>query len=153
MAKYDPITGDLLPEPSAKNNGNERKSVPETPESPLSAFDMALLDGMSQQQLIALINRVCVAGWGYGDLTGRDLIAAALSTKEEAYEALKLRAFCLASNASEWREFHALATFWAEREKGKPKQSIDTTVTLSILDLVEEATRKRREKMIDVTPK
>lgn len=152
MYTPDPFKN-YTPKGNPPNKVKEKKQ-PSAPVNPLSDAVMQDLEAMTAEELRTLIKRICKAAWGYGNLTGKDLLEAAVSSKEDAYEALKLRAFVLASNASEWREFHALATFWAEREKGKPKQSIDTTVTLSILDLVEEATRKRREKqMIDITPK
>ena len=137
------------PRQNPKKAVKEEKTV-KSPQNPLTEHEMKNLADMSKEELITLISRVCVAAWGYGNLTGKDLITAALNSKEEAYEALKLRAFVLASNAAEWREFHALATFWAEREKGKPKQSIDTTVTVGIIEIVEEIAKRRQ--VIDVTP-
>jgi hypothetical protein len=107
------------------------------------------LGEMSREQLIALIEKVSKAGWGYGSLKGKDLLEMALKSKDEAYEALKLTALTLAVSAADWREFVALATFWSEREKGKPTQKLDGQV--SIVQLVMEAA-KSYEQPIDVTP-
>jgi hypothetical protein len=131
----------------------EEAQVASSP-SALSAEVLERLEGMTREGLRELLQRVSQAGWGYGKLTGKELLEMALKTKDEAYEALKLTALTLAVNAGDWREFNALATFWAEREKGKPVQSVNATVQIGVIELVEEATRKRREKqkMIDVTP-
>lgn len=102
-----------------------------------------LLD-MPRNALQTLLHRVLQAGWGYGSLTGKELLETALKTKDEAYEALKLTALTLAVNASDWREFNALATFWAEREKGKPQQSVDVTGKIGIVDIVLEAAKLRK---------
>lgn len=120
-----------------------------TPPSALSASDLSRLEGMSREELLALIQKVSKAGWGYGGLKGKDLLEMALKSKEEAYEALKLAALTLATNAGEWREFIALATFWAEREKGKPSQAVEVSGKVGIIQLVLEAQKLGEVKTIE----
>ena len=126
----------------------EKGTKPATPAP--APPDLSRLEEMGRGELRGLLEKVYQAGWGYGKLTGKELLEMALKTKDEAYEALKLTALTLAVNASEWREFTALATFWAEREKGKPVQSVNATVTIGVVEIVEEMMRSR--KVIDVTP-
>ena len=114
--------------------------------------EVAKLEAMDRVELVALVRRIYKAGWGYGKLTGKDLLEMALKTKDEAYEALKLTALTLAHNAKDWREFHALATFWSERERGKPVQSVNANVTIGVLEIVDEIDKRRKEKVIDITP-
>jgi len=127
-------------------------SVPGEPEqsdkSPL-LVDIATIDAMDAESLRKLLKLVVQAGWGYGKLTGKDLLAAAIKSKDEAYEALKLAALTLAVNASDWREFNALATFWAERTHGKPSQAIDVTGKIGIVEIVLEAAKLRKMPVIE----
>jgi hypothetical protein len=89
---------------------------------------------MTREALIELIRSVSNAGWGYKGIKGSELLVAALKTDDENYDDLMLCAIALAKNAADWREFHALATFWAERKKGKPHQSLtqqnNTTINM-----------------------
>lgn len=106
---------------------------------PISPAELTTLHEMTKEALIGLIEKVYMAGWGYGNLTGKQLLEMALKTKSEAYEALKLTALTLATNASDWREFHALASFWSDREQGKAMQAIDVTVKHDALDQMSDA--------------
>lgn len=149
-----PYTPDPFKNFTPRQNPQKAVVVAEIKTDTLTAEELGLddLENMPRKELKALLQRVIQAGWGYGKLTGKDLMQMALQTKEEAYEALKLTALTLAVNASDWREFNALATFWAEREKGKPKQSIDATVTIGVVEIVEEIAKRRKQQMIDVSP-
>ncbi len=91
-------------------------------ESPLTASELAGLDTMNAEGLRGLIRKVYSAGWGHDDLTGADLVEAALQTDDAAYDSLMLRARVLAKNAKHWKEFETLARFWVEQTKGKPLQ-------------------------------
>jgi hypothetical protein len=154
--EFDTLTGDPLPKTNkAVISANSQSPAPDNSAPPLSGVDKELIElclDMPRNELKGLLQRVARAGWGYGKLTGKELLDEACKTKDEAYEALKLAALTLAVNASDWREFNALATFWAEREKGKPKQSIEATVTVGVVEIVEEIARRRKNAIIDVTP-
>jgi len=148
---------------------NTNAPVQETQQSAtnttLSEMDKALIEqclDMPRKDLQGLLQRIIQAAWGYGSLTGKELLEMALKTKDEAYEALKLTALTLAVNAGDWREFNALATFWAEREKGKP---IGAAPTINIgqgngekkIQIVfmnaDDVKREREGKLIDMTPR
>jgi hypothetical protein len=107
----------------AKANEAERKKK-EANQSPAAPVELSAIDEMDVENLRRTLKIVVQAGWGYGKLKGAELVKHAYMSKDEAYEALKLAALTLATNATEWREFVALATFWAEREKGKPSGAI-----------------------------
>ena len=139
---FDPLTGELVP--TGKNSENIHVDV--------NPIDLTNLLDMPRHELQKLLQRVSQAGWGYGKLTGKELLETALKTKDEAYEALKLTALTLAINASDWREFNALATFWAEREKGKPSQSVDVTGKIGIVQIVLEAAKQRKSLLVDSSP-
>ena len=108
-----------------------------SPAEGLSLPDLAEFEQMDRKALYSLLQRVSMAGWGYGKLTGKELLETALKTKDEAYEALKLTALTLATNAKDWREFHTLATFWSEREKGKPITPIAVDARIGLMQIIE----------------
>lgn len=153
MTKYKTIldkeTGELK-----KVDMNQPKEDDKPAQTQLTEEQLQELEGMTQVQLINLIRLVSKAGWGYGGLTGTELIKAALMSKDEAYEALKLTALVFAYNAKDWREYHAMATFWADREKGKPQQSVDVTGKIGIIEIVMEAAKLRNleKPLLDITP-
>ena len=110
---------------------------PQPAAEPLAIDTLTQLESMPKDALRSLLERVSMAGWGYGKLTGKELLETALKTKDEAYEALKLTALTLATNAKDWREFHTLATFWSEREKGKPVTPIAVDARIGLMQIVE----------------
>lgn len=155
-AQFDPLTGDPLPQGTAQNPVKVAVVEGNAPDlSALTDEELRQIEGLekiTRPELRMLLQKVLRAGWGYGKLTGKDLLEMALKTKDEAYEALKLTALTLAVNAGDWREFNALATFWAEREKGKPIQSLNAVVTVGVVEIVEEIAKRRKLQVIDVTP-
>lgn len=117
--------------------------------APTDTAMIAQLLDMPRNALQTLLQKVLQAGWGYGSLTGKELLETALKTKDEAYEALKLTALTLAINAQDWREFNALATFWAEQQIGKPKQSIAMEVKDNRIEKMEVDKLICLAKMLD----
>lgn len=118
--------------------------IPDGNQNRESIINLAEIDDMNEGSLRKALKLVVQAGWGYGGMKGAELLKHAQMTKDEAYEALKLTALTLATNATEYREFVALATFWAEREKGKPSQSLEVTAKIGIVEIVLEAAKQRK---------
>lgn len=134
----------------AERKKKEREKSTSVPSLPL----LAELEAMDRKALFSLLEKVLAAGWGYGKLTGKQLLETALMSKDNAYEALKLTALTLAHNASDWREFHALATFWSERERGKPvgaapQINIGTSGNMEVKVILVSADKKEEVKMIE----
>lgn len=122
--------------------GNKSSNIgDDAQQSPIS---LDAIDTMDAEQLRKLIRTVAGAIWGVKAISGAELLKNALAKDDELYEALMLKGITLALNASEWREFNALATFWAERKRGKPQQSVDVTGKIGIVDIVLEAGRRRQ---------
>ena len=118
MTNIDPLTG----EPLARST---RLATDEQQPPPPSVAPVVLdnLLDMDRNALKQLLQKVLDAGWGFRGLTGRDLIEACLKSEDELYESLLLTGYVMAKNATDWREYHALATFWSERKRGKPSGS------------------------------
>jgi hypothetical protein len=167
MAKLTQIEASKLPPLTTRLDALDKQEAEQQqeqshPNPALSAPDLSRLEGMTRDELVGLIRKVSQAGWGYGKLTGKELLETALKTKDEAYEALKLTALTLAVNASDWREFNALATFWAEREKGKPAGAA-TNINIGpgngekkiqiVFMNADDVKKEREAKLIDVTPR
>ncbi len=114
-----------------------------------SPLDLAAIEGMDAESLRKLIRTVLQSGYGIKGISIAELTKNAIKQDDALYEALMLKGITLALNASEWREFNALATFWAERKKGKPQQSLDVTGKIGIVDIVLEAARQRQPLLID----
>lgn len=144
--EFDPLTGDPMP------TGTAQKAA--TPKNNGNSPDLSALDTLTRDELIALIRKVCAAGWGYAGLSGRELVKASMQSDDEAYESVMLTALVLAKNAKDWREFHTLASFWAERKKGKPVQPSSLTTDANTLTLAEMiiGAHKMGKPIIDVTP-
>lgn len=83
----------------------------------ISDRDLAKLDLMTKNQLVALIKRCASAIWKY-----------ALMDEDESYEAVCLK--LLSMGLSEEQSYKALPPLkeWMDRRKGKPKQSIEMAV-------------------------
>ena len=107
---------------------NPPKTVEPSDKDTLSVSDIALLECLSKDELIKIIKKVSSAGWGNGQLSGKDLITSALMSDDEVYEALMLRGQTLALNSKAWNEFLGLATWWTDRKKGKPVGSSSNIV-------------------------
>jgi hypothetical protein len=145
--EFDELTGD----PKPKSNAPKAQ----TPPNPaVSSEDLARLEEMSREELVDLIERVNLAGWGFSGLTGKDLVEFARKSKGEVYEALKLRAAVLAYSATDARVFKELASFWADREIGKAVERVETppaTNTTNIYglpaDVMERILRQQLERM------
>ena len=106
------------------------------------AIDLPDLAAMSRAELEAFTKRLFNAGWGVAGASGADLAKAAVMSSNEVYDAIMLKAAALALCASDWKEFKDLAGFWAERERGKPQQSIDLTQKVEVVLSVEEAAKR-----------
>lgn len=121
MTEFDPLTGD----PIAKAF---KQQQPTDQSPPISASDLARLDGMSREELVKLIRTVSGAGWGNIGNTGADLISHYLRTHDEVSEAIKLR--LATGGLTEKDMFKALPLMreWMDRQTGKPAQSIAMTV-------------------------
>lgn len=152
----------ILPPPMKPIRNDNQQSHPNPA---LSESDKALIAqclDMPRKDLQGLLQRVCDAGWGYASLTGKDLLLAALKDDDANYDDLMLCALVLAKNAGEWREFNALATFWAERKKGKPAGA-STNINIGhssgekkiqiVFMNADDVKREREGKLIDVTPR
>lgn len=125
------------------------------PQLVIAPSDLTRLEKMGREELVVLIQKVCAAGWGSNGLTGSALVKTALQSEEDTYQALMLKGSTLALHAKEWKEFKELATFWAERVKGKPTQLNAITTddnTLTLAEMIIGAHKMGKPKILDVTP-
>lgn len=87
-----------------------------SPSAPLSAEDMARLDGMSREELIALIKRVSGAIWG-----------VAMMDDAEKAEAARLKLYNMGMSATEIHKCVPALDKWFDRTVGRAKQQIELT--------------------------
>ena len=109
------------PEAEAKRNG-----VSATP-SPLSAGEMARLEDMDREELIALVRRIACQ---YGQV--------AMMTEEEKFQAGmdRLAKLYLTLPDSQAKEISTVFDRWADRSRGKPAMTVNTHHTLTLEQLV-----------------
>ena len=138
---------------NSSNSGDSENTTPPNPA--LSSEDLARLDGMSREEIIALVKALPARITGY-----------ALQTKEERREAMRLKVYEIAMSAANDAITLKAANDWLDREEGKSVQRevIDMRVGGEIevkhlkarnehLDRILQASLKRQGKLIDVTPK
>lgn len=92
----------------------------ETTGNGLSDTQLAGVDSMPKDELIALIKRVAGAMWGY-----------ALLSSEQKREALRLKIYSIAMQSSQDAVTLKAANDWLDREEGKPVQRVVQDTTLS----------------------
>jgi hypothetical protein len=86
----------------------------------IDAATLASLDGMSKEELIALIKRVSGAMWGIG-----------IMSDDDAYDTICLK--LLHAGLTDDNITRALPALkeWLDRKKGKPLQSVASTTTIN----------------------
>ena len=97
----------------------EQAKSPDKAQSPLDVSVLEKLEGMDKKDLINLIRLVCDAGWCVAGRTGADLVKTSIKSRNEVYDAIKLKGATLALTATDWKEYLGLAQFWSDREFGK----------------------------------
>jgi hypothetical protein len=101
----------------------KEQSESKSNESPLSADVLARLEGMTREELIALIKGVAGAIWGY-----------ALMDDIQKAEAARLKLYNLGMSASEVHKVVPALDKWFDRTEGKAPQSIALDVKDDRLD-------------------
>ena len=127
MSDTDPLTGELLAKP---------KTLP--PEKPQDALDLSRLDGMTRDELIALVRRVCGARWG--EIAGM--------SKDERMESAKLKLWHEGLTSKEIVKYLPALREAMDRETGKPSQSIAMTVESKGLDKLSDERLLRLESAL-----
>ena len=122
--RFDPLTGELLPESTAPKQAQPAASA-DNPLMGLSGAEMEKLDKMPVEQLRTLVRTICGAMNGL-PLKDPEEIAAAFKLKC-AYEGLR---------TPDITKMLAAMGSWFDREKGKPKASLDVSGKIGILDIV-----------------
>ena len=123
-------------------SGNSQKDNATSP-SPLTDAEVANLESLSNAELISLVKRMACQCGLVANMSEKQIYQAGLD---------RLAKLFLTLPESEAKEIGNTFDKWCDRTKGKPKQSIDTTVTVGIIEIVAEVER-RRNQVIDVTPK
>lgn len=115
----------------------------------ISSDDLLNLDSMDIDQLKSLIRRfTCQCG------------LAATMSKDETAQAMRdvlaetaLRPIAPGINMkADIRSRLDAIDKWLDREEGKPTQAINTTVVVGVVEIVQEIARRKKEKLVDVTP-
>ncbi len=122
MTNIDPLTGEPLAISTKPVNGIEDNKSIQFP------IDLAAIEGMDAEGLRKLIRTVLQAGYGIKGISIAELTNNAIKTDNELYDALMLKGVTLAINASDWKEYHALASFWSERKQGKAVMRIESKI-------------------------
>lgn len=109
----------------------------ETRSNELTPAQFSALDAMSKDELIALVQRVSGAMWGY-----------ALQTKDEKREALRLKVYAIAMGSAQDAVTLKAANDWLDRDEGKATQRVQLQAQVVTFDAAkhqEEVTRKTEE--------
>lgn len=96
---------------------------------------VACLEGMSKDELIALIKRVSGAMWGVG-----------LLTKDQKYQAMLDKAAIMALTTNDVNEFVKSSTQWMERTQGKVADRVEQTIRQSVVISVDERRKAASEE-------
>ena len=124
---------DFIPDPF--KNYVMKGNAPAPAEKPQEALDLSRLDGMTRDELIALV-RLCNA----------DRVAVAVMSPEEIVSAFKLK--LAVGGITEKDMFKALPLMreWFDRQLGKAPQSVSMTVESKGIDKLSDERLLRLEK-------
>ena len=141
MAKYDPITGDLLPEPAMKGGVNSVNSVESVP----IQEELENLSALSREQLIALCRRfACQCGIA-AMMTEAETAQAMMDVLAET--ALRPIVPSMSIKADIQARMNAISS-WLDRVKGKPMQNakIEANVNLGLSEILQQAIQRRNNR-------
>ena len=125
MPQYDPLTGELLPDPSVVKTSLAGDSTQQSDNSLPTPVELSRLDSMSREELIDLVKRMaCQCGLSAA-MTDEETAQAMLDTLAET--ALKPIVMGINVKADIQSRMNAIDK-WLDRKKGKPVQSLDMNV-------------------------